>query len=172
MTIVLLGKAEDENEFLHRVIEREEVVEERIVEESKTKQEDIKKKKTRFTWEDWGLQEKNASSKSSPNLKVSLKKQKKDKKNMKQLKVIDMIAKIEEETEKNEIIEKKYKKIIPDAALSPTSSSVRRTGGRIKIEKHDNFDNLGLGSTRKKDGRKFNLRTSLTKIINKSSEKD
>ena len=74
----------------------------------------MKKEKTRFKWEDWGLKERNSSSKSSPNLKVSLKKSKKDKKNMRQLKVREMIEKIEkteeslkEEKEESEKIEKK-----------------------------------------------------------------
>ena len=125
----------------------------------------------RFTWGDWGLQDKAPGSKSSPNLKVNLKKHKKDKKNMKQLKVKEMIGKIEEQAEKEEAerkkeeVKKKREEENPGSAVAPSStSSKRRLGSRTEIKKHCEDKNLELGKTKIKDGRKLDLRTSLIEI--------
>ena len=90
------------------VAAKEEVIEKTKYKEkediNKQKEVEIEKKtRRRFTWEDWGLKEKNENSKSSPNLKVSLKRKKKDKKNMKQLRVKDIIAEIEKKNTEEEM---------------------------------------------------------------------
>ena len=145
----------------------------------------MKKEKTRFKWEDWGLKERNSSSKSSPNLKVSLKKSKKDKKNMRQLKVREIIEEIErteesvrEEREKIEKQKERKPQMMTATASSystttSSSSSGSRTQGITPKEGRKN-EKLELGAGTKKDGGKFVLRTSLRNTANlmKKEEKN